>query len=323
MFRHVPAVALILAALVAPSAAATDFAFATHDQAVAILTAENEVLSRFQPLEIGVRLESETDRSLTSLQALYADVVTEFTEAERAQLEAIVEAQAVRIASIEALLPDEVLFIATDRRIDGGFPHTRANAIVFPGGVAHLDEAALTGLFWHELYHVLSRHIADRRDEMYALLGYEPCAFYPGDDLHARRLTNPDAPGNNHYAPLEMENADGVVPYLNVPEGGYSAERGGSFPKYFGFALVAVSVDDGVCTPVTDEDGAPVQLSPATAPGFLDLIGRNTQYVIHPEETLADNFTLWMTGADDLPNPEIVARVRDWHRRLAAERTGD
>ncbi|MEE2567252.1 hypothetical protein [Hyphobacterium marinum] len=322
MFRHFPVAMLIAASLATAPAMAADFRIATQQEAVAILTAEDEVLSRFQPLEIGVRLESETDQSLQSLQALYADVVTEFTDAERAQLDAVVVAQAERIASIAALLPEEILFIATDRRIDGGFPHTRANAIVFPGGVAHLDDAALTALFWHELYHVLSRHIADERDEMYALLGYRPCDFQPGEELHARRLTNPDAPGNDHYAPLELENADGVVPYLNVPEGGYSAERGGSFPNYFGFALVAVSVDDGVCTPVTGEDGAPVMLNPGTAPGFLDLIGRNTQYVIHPEETLADNFTLWMTGAENLPNPEIVERVRDWHLALATERAG-
>ena len=46
--------------------------------------------------------------------------------------------------------------------------------------------------------------------------------------------------------------------------------------------------------------------------GFFEQIGRNTHYIIHPEEIVADNFALLALGAQKAPSPDIlkgVARV--------------
>jgi hypothetical protein len=37
-------------------------------------------------------------------------------------------------------------------------------------------------------------------------------------------------------------------------------------------------------------------------------IGRNTEYIIHPEEILADNFVLLVNGAK-APSPEILQKL--------------
>ena len=46
--------------------------------------------------------------------------------------------------------------------------------------------------------------------------------------------------------------------------------------------------------------------------GFFEQVGENTDYIIHPDEILADNFAFLLTGAiggdevtQDIPNPEI------------------
>jgi hypothetical protein len=43
--------------------------------------------------------------------------------------------------------------------------------------------------------------------------------------------------------------------------------------------------------------------------GFFEQIGRNTRYIIHPEEIMADNFSLMLFGGT-LSNPEIVEALR-------------
>jgi len=66
---------------------------------------------------------------------------------------------------------------------------------------------------------------------------------------------------------------------------------------------------EGVCRQAGSE---PAFLSPGEAPGFFALIGSNTGYIIHPEETLADNFTFMIMEKSDLPNPEIPQAVEEF-----------
>ena len=59
----------------------------------------------------------------------------------------------------------------------------------------------------------------------------------------------------------------------------------------------------------TLKDGKPLLLKPDAVEGFYEQIGRNTGYIIHPEETLANNFVHLMSGKKGLKNPEIPAQI--------------
>lgn len=43
--------------------------------------------------------------------------------------------------------------------------------------------------------------------------------------------------------------------------------------------------------------------------GFLEQVGENTNYLIHPDEILADNFVLLVTGKKGVPSPEVVEKL--------------
>ena len=45
--------------------------------------------------------------------------------------------------------------------------------------------------------------------------------------------------------------------------------------------------------------------------GFFDQVGTNSQYIIHPEEILADNFALLVTGDGKIRLPEVLSRMTD------------
>ena len=61
--------------------------------------------------------------------------------------------------------------------------------------------------------------------------------------------------------------------------------------------------------PVTKADGSPYAVAPVRVTNFEEQIGRNTGYIIHPEEILADNFAHLIIETKNLPNPEIVAEI--------------
>ncbi|MGF1463950.1 MAG: hypothetical protein ACFB2Z_12480 [Maricaulaceae bacterium] len=317
-----------LAVGVQTSLAHADIAYhyATADEAAAILTADDPYTLGLQPKEIGVQMQDAAKTTRADLNARYRRFAADWDARQTATMDQVIADLQPVLSFLESALPERVALI----KIDGQFipPHTRANAIVFPTEVLGAPEEALKDLFVHELHHVLSRHNPALRDDLYAQVGFEPCAFEPPSAVTEDRLSNPDAPVYRHFAPiaegaLDVDGADGLIPYLSIT-GPYDGEQGGALGNYFKLDLLPVTVSDGVCTVVTEETGAVVRL-PGDTEAFYDVIGRNTQYVIHPEEIAAVNFTLAMNALwnapADLPNPEIAERVLSFWREVAQQAT--
>ncbi|MHA1544390.1 MAG: hypothetical protein ACTSU8_04585, partial [Alphaproteobacteria bacterium] len=217
------------------------------------------------------------------------------------------------IERIAHLLPDTIYFIRGNNKLEGGLPHTQGNAIIIQDNV----EALSAGLLLHETFHVLTRHNSDKHAELYALLGFKACDFNEPESLAVRHLTNPDEPaGLDYYVTLpDGDEEIFIMPYLYAAYPAFNPEVEGGFPGHFGFGLMQLEVGDGVCSPMYNEDGSPVLLSPGETPAFFEAIGRNTGYIIHVEETLADNFVFLLVGwpgEGEMPNPEIPERIGAW-----------
>jgi hypothetical protein len=81
----------------------------------------------------------------------------------------------------------------------------------------------------------------------------------------------------------------------------YDPVRGGEFFNYLQLNFVPAS---------KSPTSAPQFLALQQLSGFFEQVGRNTNYVIHPEEILADNFALLMMDKRDVPSPEILEKMR-------------
>ena len=92
-----------------------------------------------------------------------------------------------------------------------------------------------------------------------------------------------------------------VVPILFSSAPNYDPVRGGEFFNYLQLAFVPVSKSPAPASQLLELQ----HLS-----GFVEQVGRNTNYIIHPEEILADNFALLMMGTRDVPSPEILEKIR-------------
>lgn len=89
----------------------------------------------------------------------------------------------------------------------------------------------------------------------------------------------------------------------------YDASSGGGLFQYLTFRLMLVERQGDVWRPVK-EDGEPVLLETIEVPTFFERIGRNTRYIIHPEEVLAENFVLLVNNKEDVPTPRILAEMK-------------
>jgi hypothetical protein len=57
-------------------------------------------------------------------------------------------------------------------------------------------------------------------------------------------------------------------------------------------------------------DGAAVLHEPKRLDDYFTRIGRNTGYIIHPDEILADNFVHLVFGKEGLDAPRIIDQMR-------------
>lgn len=307
------ALAAVSLSFVAP-ASAQNFRVATANEAIDIVTADDAYMRGLTPADISIRLRSRDGGALEQLKAQYAAGVTVWSEAETARLVAMVERHREKLATLAPWLPDDVLFIKGSRAIDGGLPHTRANAIVF-GPNLPVSESALDSLFYHELFHILSRRASPAtRDSLYGLIGFERCERVTlPPNLRARGVSNPDVEDGAFTVEVDggPEGTLHLMPYLTASPERYDPAKP-VFQSYFQLLFLNMTRGPrGSCSLVTVTGANSIFPPGAVQEALFKRVGRNTNYVFHAEETLADNFADLMTGATDVPDPWVLDKLRE------------
>ena len=56
--------------------------------------------------------------------------------------------------------------------------------------------------------------------------------------------------------------------------------------------------------------GEPVVIDAPKEPAFFEKVGKNTNYIIHPDEILADNFVRLIMEDQDVATPRIIDEMR-------------
>ena len=127
-----------------------------------------------------------------------------------------------------------------------------------------------------------------------------------GKKLFDIRITNPDVNRYDHYSIFEIDGKKTPCTMWFFTAEEY---KGGPFYMYGQPALVPLDQD---FRPVLDRKGDPILYNPNRVKGFYDLIGKNTHYIINPEEALADNFAFALTDffPEGQPDPEVTERLR-------------
>ena len=276
-----------------------------------ILASEDDFLTRLSPFDLQSRMQSKTPVTREEYVAFVGKEVRDWSDAQKA---AVREAFALVKPAIESLVPKglpTVEVIHTTGREEAGAAYTRGKAIVLPTGRLEVEKGELAKLLAHELFHVISRNNPMLRDGLYATIGFERIGeikFPPKQrDL---QITNPDAPVIQHAIRLRGEDGEAIwaapVLFADRP---YDPDQARRMFAYLQFQLLELTKPEGDSfRPAMKNDK--MRLHSPNHPDFGRQIGRNTGYIIHPEEILADNFADLVTGRRDAPDPWVTEKMR-------------
>jgi hypothetical protein len=278
--------------------------FASVSEASATLGQKDDFIQRLSPFDRAARMKTDKPVSEEDFLRFVKTNAAAWTELEQAKVEAAISALRPALESLPIAFPKKITFIKTTGAEEGGAFYTRDSAVMMPAKPTDAaDGELLKKTIAHELFHILSRNNPELREKLYALIGFNNCGEieFP-DALKARKITNPDAPRNDHAIRVRANGIEvNVVPILFSSAPNYDPVRDGEFFNYLQLGFVIVS---------KNPNGGADVLAPQQLSGFFEQVGRNTDYIIHPEEILAENFALLMIGRRDVPSPVLLDRMR-------------
>ncbi len=286
--------------------------FASIDEGRKVLGADDEWIAATSVFQRSAVMDAPPPVSRDAFLAFSAGAVIAWQPAPQARWRAALEKIAPAFNALGLHLPGEVLIINSDGRESANTPYTRANAVVLPAGrgssAGYSDEVLIA----HELFHVVSRHDPALATRLYAAIGFEPVAplQWPAAWLPLR-IANPDAPHDRHLMRTRIAGRDvALMPLWVAKRANLDRSKGETFFDVLDVRLVEVLPGRaGAPSMVLMRDGQPVWHSLDAAGDYLQRLGGNTGYVIHPEETMADNVAFLVCGSQ-VRNPALLERIK-------------
>jgi hypothetical protein len=271
----------------------TNLVLANVDEARAILTNSDDFVRSMSPFDRSARLKTDGEVTQSEYLDFVGSNVLEWNESESQKIISAIEGIHNNIAILSLPFPKKIFIVKTTGNEEGGASYTRSNAVVFAKNDLRKPIEKIQKTFCHELFHILTRANPDLREQLYLSIGFVKCneIAFPLN-LMSRKITNPDAPINDHYIRLKVENnVCMAIPILFSIAEKYDTSRGGEFFNYLQLEFLLVEkYGNSIDVAPIYERQKPKFLDMRKAHGFFEQVGRNTKYIIHPEEILADNF---------------------------------
>ena len=285
------------------------FHYATRTEAQALWGVEDAYMRHLSPFDIEVRT-GKADAGKAALKQIALEGFRDWTVAEKQRMDRLMMKLNARIREENYILPlpDSVVIVKSDMKEEGGAGgYTRSKWIALHTGMpSQASDEKLMAVMLHELFHVLTRNNLDFKRNMYATIGFtvEDEELYFPEDLRPVHVTNPDVDRFDSYATFKVDGKDqrcAMVIYAARPY------AGGSLFDYLKIGFVAL---DGDLKPMS-EDGRTVIYPMERIENFQEKVGENTDYVINPEEILAENFVFAFLNQTDLKTPDLRERIRN------------
>jgi hypothetical protein len=244
---------------------------------------------RLQPLEVSIQMNRATPfedkaQAVDSLKLFLKSQVLDFSKEDKVFIESVFNEAKKRIAALNpGLMPDTIRIIKIKPDPFGDRVYfTRLNTIYFPKSTFEAKNFEIElKVMVHEIWHIISRLNPQLRDKTYPLIGFEKHGRdlkFP-ESLTKKMIINPDASYNTYGIDLDGTLA---IPLLTSKHSAYTKEIPFFF-DYIDFNLYPVNADNSVGTRGILDQRTDI---------FFQKIKDNTNYIIHPEEIIAENFQL-------------------------------
>lgn len=280
----------------------------------AIITDDKDgFFENITPLDMSIQMKfslngtESRDVLLESYRSFLQTEVVDFSEDEKTFLKKVMLRAMNLCNSMSAnLVPGPVRLIKTrgNHYGDGAF-YTREKCIVIPDSdLDHLNEDKFLAILLHELSHIINRYTPELRDQLYHTIGFEKIIsneeqLMIPEPLKSHLLSNPD--GLQMQYAIRLAKPDGTLfwalPLIHCPYDHYSADVN-LFFGHLKFELFELDQKaNGRFEVVTNQEGQST-LHIQEFQDFFEKIGDNTQYIIHPDEIIAENFYMMILATN-------------------------
>lgn len=244
---------------------------------------------KIHAIEIAIQLKSEVGFSDDiSARAAFKDFlktqVSTFTLKEKSLMDSLFMDAKSKISALNCdILPDKINLVKIKNGHYGNdVYYTRGSTIFIPENIfTNFVADVQLPVMIHEIWHIMSRTNSKLRTKAYALIGFKAHGktLKVDPNLEKERLYNPDGVSDDYALKI---NDKWVMPIITSNAKQYTKDKSAFF-DYLKFDLYDFN-EDGVM------DAEPLNLNLTNL--FFKEIKDNTQYIIHPDEILADNFML-------------------------------
>lgn len=291
----------------------TKLVFAKVEEAKAMLTKKDTFIDSLSFFDRSARMKTDSYVSEEEFLQYIAQQIRPWADEEKQRLEKIVESVSHKLSPFKLNLPKEILLIKTTGKEEGNAAYCRSGAIVFPQAQLSIRDPDLENLLIHELFHIFSAKNPELKEAMYEIIHFKKCNNIKLPDILSRiKITNPDAPANDHYVQLQYNGGQvEVVPVIYASAPKYDVQKGGEFFRYLVFKLLVIEKTADQYHFKKTSDGQPILLDVREVPDYFNKIGTNTNYIIHPEEILAENFVLMVQQIENLKSKWVIEKMKD------------
>lgn len=265
--------------------------FADLQRARHILGQRDDWARQLSDFDLGVRQKTAHPTSLREFLDFAEEAGMRWTAQEETGWKALVDKLRNAMKGLDLQVPS-IDLVKTAGREEFNAAYTRERAIMFPQSMTSAPVTDRRGAYFllaHELFHVLSRADSQLRDDLYALLGFRKVKGfeYPAE-LEGRRVSNPDAFEYLHI--LTVQSGAKSVAVMPVIQSLLPLNEVIQLPNFFAaLDIVLLSVDGRTGEVQRDGNGNLIKYGFGNT-NWVPLMLRNSSYIIHPEELLADNF---------------------------------
>ncbi|MFK7947416.1 MAG: hypothetical protein AB8G11_07500 [Saprospiraceae bacterium] len=256
---------------------------------------------KIQLLDIQVQMKNNTinhEDAKNAYRAYLRASVEEFTDEEEIKIRfALRRIQQMCDEISMDIFPQELKLVKTNMNHYGASVfYSRENTIIIPKNVLRRDlNTDFIKSMLREIFHIYTRYNYWKRMELYKKIGFEPIQNLDIPiSLKNKILTNPDGVEPCVIHNLSDRNNDNfsAVPIITVKH--KNLQRSLSFYSNIEFSLYKIEGNKIYM----NEDGTST-IDIENIENFYEQIGTNTNYIIHPNEILADNFAMLVLWKSD------------------------
>lgn len=295
------------------------YRLASLQEAQNLYLSNTNYFNNFSQYDLDYKLNKK-NATLEEFKAFGVKQMLEFTEKEKklmanqiAKMEKTLEIQ-----NLSLPFDEEIIFIKTTQKEENGsLAYTHGTQIYLGEKIFSLmDDANIRKQFvfnkvmWHELFHCLSRANKQFRKDMYKIINFTVTEkdFIIPKSIYDISISNPDVEHHDAYATFNI-NGKNINCYMVLTASRPFENPGDSF-----FNCMQASI-----VPIDSKGEFYISKD---AENFWEIFGENTDYVIDPEECLADNFCYAMLYHEyhkyiecyelDFKTPEIIQKILNY-----------